>query len=39
MNKDARERWLLECIAPIADGSMTARECWEQVMALSPFEE
>ena len=39
MNKEAREKWLLGCIAPIAEGSMTAEECWERVMALSPFEE
>ena len=39
MNKEARERWLLGCIASIAEGSMTAEECWARVMALSPFEE
>ena len=39
MNKEARERWLLGCIASIAEGSMTAEECWVRVMALSPFEE
>ena len=39
MNKEAREKWLLGCIASIAEGSMTAEECWARVMALSPFEE
>ena len=39
MNKEARERWLLGCIASIAEGSITAEECWARVMALSPFEE
>ena len=39
MNPEARERWLLECIPAVADGSMTAEECWARVMALSPFEE
>ena len=37
MNKNAREAWLLECIPAVADGSMTAEQCWEKVMALSPF--
>ena len=31
--------WLLECIPAVAEGSMTAEECWEKVMALSPFGE
>ncbi len=39
MNKNAREVWLLECIPAVAAGSMTAEECWEKVMALSPFGE
>ncbi len=39
MNKDARESWLLECIPAVAGGRMTAEECWEKVMALSPFGE
>ena len=39
MNKNAREVWLLECIPAVAEGSMTAEECWEKVMALSPFGE
>lgn len=39
MNKNAREVWLLECIPAVADGSMTAEQCWEKVMALSPFGE
>ena len=39
MNRNAREVWLLECIPAVADGSMTAEQCWEKVMALSPFGE
>ncbi len=39
MNREAREVWLLECIPAVAAGTMTARECWERVMALSPFGE
>ena len=39
MTKEAREAWLLGCISSIADGSMTAAECWEKVMALAPFGE
>lgn len=39
MNKNAREVWLLECIPAVAAGRMTAEECWEKVMALSPFGE
>ncbi len=39
MNRNAREAWLLECIPAVADGSMTAEQCWEKVMALSPFGE
>ena len=39
MNRGAREAWLLECIPAVADGSMTAEQCWEKVMALSPFGE
>ncbi len=39
MNKNAREVWLLECIPAVADGSMTAEQCWEKVMALHPFGE
>lgn len=38
MNKNARERWLLECVPAVAVGDMTAQECWAQVMALAPFE-
>ena len=37
MSKNAREVWLLECIPAVADGSMTAEQCWEKVMALAPF--
>ena len=37
MNKDARERWLLECVPAVAAGDMTAEECWTRVMALEPF--
>ena len=39
MNRNAREVWLLECIPAVANGSMTAEECWEKVMTLSPFGE
>lgn len=38
MNKNARERWLLECVPAVAVGDMTAQECWAQVMALAPFD-
>lgn len=37
MSKEARETWLLECVAAVADGTMTAEECWSRVMALEPF--
>ena len=37
MNKNARERWLLECVPAVAVGDMTADECWARVMALAPF--
>ena len=37
MNKEAREVWLLECIPALAEGTMTAEECWARVMSLSPF--
>ena len=39
MHREAREVWLLECIPAVASGAMTARECWEKVMSLSPFGE
>ncbi len=39
MNREAREVWLLECIPAVAEGSMTAEECWERVMQMSPFGE
>ena len=39
MNRNAREVWLLECIPAVAEGSMSAEECWEKVMALFPFGE
>ena len=39
MSGKAREVWLLECIPAVAEGSITAEECWEKVMALSPFGE
>jgi len=39
MTKEAREAWLLGCISSVADGSMTAAQCWEKVMALKPFGE
>ena len=37
MHREAREVWLLTCIPAVAEGSMTAEECWARVMALSPF--
>ncbi len=37
MNADARELWLLGCIAAVAEGRMTPETCWRQVMALQPF--
>ena len=37
MSKNARETWLLECIPAVAEGTMTAEECWAKVMALDPF--
>lgn len=37
MSKEARETWLLDCIIPLALGTMTPEACWEQVMALKPF--
>ena len=39
MNQQARETWLLECIPAVADGSMTAEECWRKVMNFNPFGE
>lgn len=38
MNKDARETWLLECVPAVADGRMSAEDCWRRVMALEPFD-
>ena len=37
MSKNAREVWLLGCIAAVAEGDMTPQECWAQVMAQEPF--
>lgn len=39
MNRDARETWLLNCVPSVAEGSMTAEECWQTVMALHAFEQ
>lgn len=39
MSKEAREVWLLECVAAVTEGSMTPEECWERVMQLEPFGE
>ena len=39
MNKEAREKWLLNCVPAVAEGRMTPEECWRQVTALSPFGE
>ena len=38
MNKNAREMWLLGCVPAVAEGRMSPEECWQAVMALSPFE-
>ncbi|MBQ8110712.1 MAG: extracellular solute-binding protein [Clostridia bacterium] len=37
MNRDARERWLLECVPAVASGEMTPEDCWRSVMELEPF--
>ena len=37
MNQRGRETWLLECVPAVAEGSMTAEECWRKVMELNPF--
>ena len=37
MSQEAREYWLLTCIAAVAEGSMTPGACWESVMALPVF--
>ena len=39
MNNRAREKWLLQCIPAVAEGTMTPEECWQRVMALNPFGE
>ena len=39
MNQRARETWLLECVPAVAEGSMTAEECWRKIMELNPFGE
>lgn len=39
MNQRARETWLLECVPAVADGSMSAEECWRKVMDMNPFGE
>lgn len=39
MNREAREAWLLELVPAVAEGTMSAEECWARVMALSPFEQ
>lgn len=38
MEQEARELWLLDCVAAVAEGTMTAEECWQRVMQLHPFE-
>lgn len=38
MEQESREFWLLDCVAAVAEGSMTAEECWLRVMQLRPFE-
>ena len=37
MNAAAREVWLMECVPAVAEGRMTAEECWRRVMQLQPF--
>ena len=37
MSREARETWLLDCVAAVAEGTMSAAECWETVMALNAF--
>ena len=37
MSREAREKWLLDCIIPLAQGSMTPEECWATVMEMAPF--
>ena len=39
MNQQAREAWLLEYVPAVADGSMSAEECWQKLMQLNPFGE
>lgn len=39
MNNRAREVWLLECIPAVAEGRMTAEECWRRVISMDPFGE
>lgn len=38
MNQEAREIWLLDCVVAVAEGKMTAEECWQRVMQQRPFE-
>lgn len=38
MDQEAREIWLLDCVAAVAEGKMTAEECWQKVMQQHPFE-
>lgn len=38
MDQEAREIWLLDCVAAVAEGKMTAEECWQRVMQQRPFE-
>ncbi len=37
MSKEARETWLLDCVAAVAEGTMTAETCWARIMQLRPF--
>ncbi|MGN0997706.1 MAG: ABC transporter substrate-binding protein [Candidatus Ventricola sp.] len=37
MSKEAREVWLLDCVSAVAEGTMTAEECWARIMQLHPF--
>ena len=38
MSQEAREFWLLDGVAAVSEGTMTAEECWRQVMQLHPFD-
>lgn len=35
----SKEAWLLDCVAAVAEGTMTAEACWARIMQLRPFED